>query len=204
MLAGFGPQGAAQVEQDGGALGLELDAVAADLGGAAVDPHPHPAHRAPPAGASRCRAVAEGGVGVGVGQDRGDLGQRGLGRDAEVAGRVQGGDGGGAGLGGHAVQQHGPPLGAQPGDGVGGLGQHVVEVRVAGRVCGVDQPHLHMVGRRDPGGRGLVGAEPAQRHHRVHPVGQIAQGVHPAEPDPVVVGMPGESVRPAVLGVVEH
>jgi hypothetical protein len=103
----------------------------------------------------------EGVVGVCAGKCAPDVREGLVGGETAGEHGVHGCNGGGAGLRLDAVQQHGATLGAQLGDGGGGLVQYVGEVRVGAGVVAVDQPHLDVVAGRDPGSWDLIGAEPA-------------------------------------------
>ena len=107
--------------------------------------------------------------------------------DAHVAQpcAVDSGDGGRAALGLHAVDQHGPAIAAQLLDGAHGVEQNKAEV---GILAFIDQADINPL----RAGWQVGGADSAQRRDCIDTVGQRPQSADVAEPDAVVVGMPGD------------
>lgn len=92
-------------------------------------------------------------------------------------------------LGLDAVQQHGPTLRPQLAYRLGGIGQDVVGVGVGVEVgvAAVDEPDLDVVPSLNQLPRHVLDPQPTQRDHGVHPIRQMAQQIHPGEPDLVVI-----------------
>jgi len=134
------------------------------------------------------QGVPERGVGVCARQDRLNVGEGLLGAHSAVSGCVAGGDGRCPGFGLDTVHEDLVALGAERRVGVRGLGEHEVEVGVAGRAGAVDQPHLDVVFRPHAAGWDLGCAESAQRYHCADAGWQVTDGAGPAEQDAGISG----------------
>ena len=126
---------------------------------------------------------AEIGVRVGARQHRHHIAQRLVDVDAPFAGSIQRADGGCAAVCLDAVDEHRPALGSQLLYRPHGVEQHEVEVVVLTLL--VDEADIEVF---HTGGQVHV-FDPAQRHDRVHFLGQLLQSGDAADPHLVVVGM---------------